>query len=60
MPSIGEAFQRSTKEKEQAEECTFIIEPFLSCPYVNFFFEKLRIKISRWILGKTFVFFITL
>ena len=30
MPSIGEAFQRSTKEKEQAEECTFIIEPFLS------------------------------
>ena len=29
MPSIGEAFQRSTKEKEQVEECQFIIELFL-------------------------------
>ncbi len=27
--SIDEAFQRSRREKEQVEECTFIIEPFL-------------------------------
>ncbi len=29
MPSIGEAFQHSRKEKEQVEEGEFIIEPFL-------------------------------
>ncbi|KGE89289.1 MAG: hypothetical protein ACE362_20595 [Phaeodactylibacter xiamenensis] len=30
MQGIGEAFQRSRKKKEPAEEWLFIIEPFLS------------------------------
>ncbi len=36
MPSIDEAFQRSKREKEQVEECKFIIELFLSLTLLLF------------------------
>ena len=40
--SFGLAFQRSTKEKEQVEECTFIIEPLLrDDAKINFHFDLL-------------------